>query len=305
MSLLIWTYVFLENIKSESRTFGAKVVVERLPEKLTITSIPASIEVRAEGSPSRLAQLDPDQLTAVVSLNKATSGRRSYKVTLYPVHYQEFFQDQTYSVPIEIEPIATRQMPVEAETIGQLSDPAIVLDEIMIDPATVTVTGPKSVVEKLAKARAMFDLSPIGLTTNEGQTPGVELLLPNGSIPRDVKLEVQPMLVRLTALINAAPQQKLVFINPNIQGSPPEGFMSAGYELIPNDVTIRGPSRAIAAVTQVTTDPINLTGIRQTTDFIVSLRIPKGLSVDKRRITVRVIVKPIPSNQPVTTPQTP
>ncbi|MEZ0327150.1 MAG: YbbR-like domain-containing protein [Fimbriimonas sp.] len=295
MSLLIWTWVYLQNLNMDTRTFGARVVVERLPEKMVITKMPATLEVRASGSKTKLAQIDPAQIQAVVSLTNATPGRRSYKVTLYPVHYQEFFADQTYTVPIEIEPIATRKMTVEAETVGQLSDPAIVLDEIMIDPETVTVTGPKSVVEQLAKARARFDLSPIGLTTNSAQSPGVELLLPNGTVPRDVKLEVEPMLVTMQALINAAPQQKLVFINPNIQGSPPEGFMSAGYELIPNQVTLRGPSRIVAAVTQIMTDPVSLSGVKETRDFTVNLRVPQGLTVDKRRITVRVIVKLIPT----------
>ncbi len=304
MSILIWSIVYPQTLNQETRNLTAKVVVEGLPDKMTVTAMPSSLNVRAVGSTSRLTQLDPAQLTAVVSLSTATPGRKSYRVTLYPVHYQEFFQEQTYTVPIEIEPIATRKMPVQTETVGQLGDPAIVLDEIMVDPETVTVTGPQSVVEQLAKARAIFNLTPIGLTTNDAQTPGIELLLPNGSVPRDVKLEVQPMLVRLQALINAAPQQKLVFINANIQGSPPEGYMSAGYELIPNQVTLRGPSRAVAAITQVTTDPVSLTNVSETTDFIVALRIPQGLTVDKRRITVRVIVKPIPPAT-VPPPQTP
>jgi YbbR domain-containing protein len=303
LSILIWSIAYTQTVNQETLTLSAKVVVEGLPDNMTVTSVPATIDVRAVGSLAKLKQIDVTQLTAVVSLSNASPGRRPYRVTLYPVHYQEFFQDQIYTVTIVIEPIATRTMDVEVETIGQLADPAIVLDETLVEPPSVTVSGPKSVVEQLAKARAMLDLSTIDLANKDAQTPGVELLLPNGTVPRDVKLDVQPMLVRVQPIVAAAPQQKLVFVNPNIQGSPAEGFLSAGYEIMPNQISVRGPSRSVAAVTQLMTDPINLTGLKQTTDFIVNLRVPQGLAVDKRRITVRVIIKPIPTTQPP--PQTP
>jgi YbbR domain-containing protein len=295
LSCMLWAINYPQSVVEGSRELNAEVFTEGLPEGMTITSMPSTISVTARGSSENLDQLDPGQVRAVVQLSNATPGRKAYRVTFYPPQYKEFFAWRPVTVPITIETLSSRTMPVEVETIGQMKDPAIALEETLVNPATVTVTGPKSVVEQLARARAVFDLTPVDLTNKDDQPPvGVELLLPNGTVPQDVKLEVRPMLVRVAPVLSAAPQQKTVFVNAIFQGSPAEGFISAGYEISPNQITLRGPSRAMAAVTQIATEPINLAGINQTTDFIVNLRVPQGISADKRRVTVRVLIKPVP-----------
>jgi YbbR domain-containing protein len=302
LSALLWTIVYPQTVVEDTLSLSAKVEVEGLPSNLTVTSMPPTIMVRAMGSKAKLQQIDAGQLKAVVSLSKATAGRKSYKAVIYPVHYQEFFAGQVVTVPLTIEAIASRTLTVEVETMGQMSDPAIALDETAIEPSQVTITGPKTIVEQVAKARAMLDITGLGLNNKGPQTLGVELLMPNGSVARDAKLEVQPMLVTVMPIINSAPQQKTVLINANVQGSPAEGYITAGYQVTPPQVMLRGSSRAIAAVTQIMTEPINLVGLKQTTDFIVNLRVPEGLVADKRRITVRVLVKPLTPTQPPETP---
>jgi YbbR domain-containing protein len=302
LSCMLWALNYPQAVTEGRRELNAEVFTEGLPAGMTITSMPNTIAVTAQGSSERLDQIDPSQLRAVVQLSNATPGRKAYRVTFYPPHYKEFFAWRPVTVPITIEALSSRTMPVEVETYGQMKDPAIALDETLVNPQTVTVTGPKSVVEELARARAVFDLTNVDLTNKEDQPPvGVEVLLPNGTVPQNVKLEVRPMLVRVTPVLTAAPQQKTVFVNPILEGSPFEGYISAGYQITPNNITLRGPSRAMASVTQIATEPINLAGVKQTTDFIVNLVVPRGLTADRRRVTVRVLIKPV---QPVGSSET-
>lgn len=294
LSCILWAVNYPQAAMEGSRELNAEIFTEGLPVGMTITSMPTSIAVTARGQSERLDEIDPAQVRAVVQLSNATPGRKAYRVTFYPPHYKEFFAWRSVTVPITIEPLSSRTMPVEVETFGQMKDPAIALEDTLVNPQSVTVTGPKSVVETLSRARAVFDLTNVDLTNKEDQPPvGVEVLLPNGTVPQDVKLEVRPMLVRVMPVLTAAPQQKSVFVNPIFQGSPAEGFISAGYQITPTQITLRGPSRAMAAITQIATEPINLAGVKQTSDYIINLRVPQGINADKRRVTVRVLIKPI------------
>ena len=296
LSIMIWVIVFPSTVPDQAhRNLRIKVFEERLPPGLTITNYDDTIDVSAVGAENKISKLDPEKISAVVSLADAKAGQKRYPVTIYPPQFQEFFNDRPYSVLFTIEPIATRTLPVEVETFGQLPDTTIALEDTLADPTQVTVSGPKSVVEKLAKARAPLDLSMVDVANKSAQTLAVDLINADGSALQNVEIDVQPKLVRVTPILASAPQQKPVFVNPSMQGSPAEGFIAAGYEITPNQIILRGSSRALAAVTQIATDAFNVDGIKQTTDYIVNLKMPPGLTADKKRVTVRVLVKPVPA----------
>jgi YbbR domain-containing protein len=296
LSFALWLYVYPQHLEDEdSRQISVKLSYSGLPPNMVVTDIPETILLTAKGDPKRLDEMAANKdLEAVVALAAAKPGRRRYPVTITPGKYRDFFPDRQ-TTPVESEQIATRTVSVEVETQGQFADPTLTLDDTLVDPPTVAVSGPKSLIERIAKARVPFDLRPITLAEKEPQYPAVEALFANGAVAEGVTLD--PKIVKVTPIISSSPQQKQVSVVPTIAASPPVGFIMAGYEVSPPLVTIRGTSRALAGLTQISTDPVDITGVNKTTEFVVNLRVPQGIAVQgSRRAHVRVLINPAPSN---------
>ncbi len=299
ISVLLWTIVYPQNLPDEAtRPFSIPLTYEGLPPNLVITEVPDRIAARARGNKNKLDEIDEKRLEAIASLAEATPGRRRYPVTLLPPSYQrDFFGDDQFTAPFTIEEVVTRKLEVRVETLGQFNDNNVILDETLPDPGQVEASGPKSVIDRLATARVRLDLAKVDTVEPKSVFVGVEAVLADGSVPETV--EVSPKLVKLTPILATAPQEKPVTVVANIRGTPAAGFSSAGYEITPKQVTLRGRSLTLASVTRVTTQPVDLTGIDKTTTFTVGLRVPAGTSlVGTRTVRVRVLINPVQAEQP-------
>ncbi|CAN5509132.1 CdaR family protein [soil metagenome] len=295
LSLILWLYVFPQNLDENiPRQVSVKLSYTGLPDGMTVTRIPDTVLLTAKGEVKALDALVADpQLEAVVPLGAAKPGRQRYPVTITPGRYKDFFEERQYAW-VETEEIATRKIAVEVETRGQLSDETLALDDALIDPPIVEVRGPRSVIDRIAKARVPFDLRAVTLTTRDPQYPAVEALFANGAVAENVSLD--PKIVKVTPIVSSSPQQKQISILTQIISSPAVGYIMAGYEISPPLVSIRGSSRALAGITQISTEPLDISGITKTTEFTVNLKVPKGITVSGTRVVhVKVMVNPAPA----------
>jgi YbbR domain-containing protein len=305
LSIMLWLGNYPQNIPDQQiRPLRAKLSYQGLPEDLVITEMPETVSITARGSSERLKQIDPAELEAVASFDSTTQpGKRRVVVTIVPPKYKEFFQDRDYAT-FTIERIATRKLPVEVETVGKLKDPLLALDDTLQDPAMITASGPESVIKNLAKARALLDLSEISWANKDAQYVGIEPVLANNTVPENVTLD--PKVVKVTPLVSSSTQQKTIGLSAQLTGGPPAGYMMAGYEIAPPLVTIRGTSRAIAGITSISTEPINLNGVTKSAEYEVNLQVPQGIAVTgSRKVRVKVMINPVsaPSTPESTTGQ--
>jgi YbbR domain-containing protein len=217
-------------------------------------------------------------------------------VIIYPPEFKDSFPDRIFTV-VYIEPLSTRKVPVEVETQGQMEDPTLALEDTVADPSVVSVSGPASAVADVSKVRVYLDLRLISLTQRDAQLLSVEPVTERGVVPPGVSAD--PKVVRVTPLISSSPQQKQVGIVAQLTGSPPQGYIMAGYEVKPPLVSLRGSSRALAAITQLATESIDLSKLTHNLDVAVDLRVPQGVAiVGSKRVQVRVMVNRVSSNAP-------
>lgn len=265
--------------------------------------VPSSVKTSITCSQEDFNALSTDEsVEGVIDLKEATPGRHAYKVKVLSDRFRNLF-DPALEVTVDIEARVERRFHVNWDTRGELSEKTLRLDDVLVEPANVVVAGPRSLLQRVARARAVLDLGQVDPSVRKAESVGVEVLDASGKPIQE--LSAEPAMVNLTPAMSPAPQEKLAFILPNVQGRPAIGSITAGYEIEPNQVRLRGRSQALAATSQLSTEPIDIEGITRTRTFNVRLVLPEGVeSMDGKRVRVTIYIRPAPRLESTPTPGT-
>jgi YbbR domain-containing protein len=288
LSLLLWVVVRSQELP-QGRTLIRAVRLQQagLPEsRFVVTKIDEEIQLTVEGDESDIRAFNQTTVLAVVDLSGAVSGMRSYPVMVYPESIRKVLSS-SLSTRVQIEPLVRKKVDVIADTRGELHDPNFELQDLVVTPQQIDVEGPKSQVDKLLKLRAQLDLENVNLKTRQSYTVGVEALASNDLPLPNVR--TNPLFVRVEPVLRAAPEERVVMVVPKIHGKPAEGYAAQSYTLLPEQTTVSGRSLAIAGLTRVETEPIDISGLSESKSFRVKLILPDGVKSPKTStVVVRV-----------------
>jgi len=170
----------------------------------------------------------------------------------------------------------------------------------IVDPGTMAVSGPKSLVDQVAGIRANLDLTL--LSARAGTT---RLALPlyfvdaAGNIIESDLLEAASAstVLRTVTVEQKLYQSKRVKVADAalIQGEPAEGYRIAGITATPTTMLVAGDEEALETILQLFAEaPVNVEGATETFTTEVHLRKPADLvHLGSTSITVCVKIEPI------------
>lgn len=256
-----------EEITSEGKTF------EVLDNSDTI-----SVIVHAKRS--IIEDMSRDYLRATADMKEMTatnnipievrSSRFSDRIdTLTPV---------TRSVKVQIEELGEKRIRISAEATG------VPAEGYVAGPATpsvniLTVSGPASIVEQIASAKAMVDVT--GLKADISTTAAVNLYDENGEIVNGSMLKVDVTEVHVDAKIY---ETKVVPVSyGHIAGAPSDGYQITGaVTLSPDSVRVAGAGEAFRAMEtlEIPADVLSVNGAAGNVveEVNVSGYLPSGVS---------------------------
>lgn len=153
------------------------------------------------------------------------------------------FSSQLYGPVVECDPSAiivnverymTRRVPVVIELAGEAPD-GTYLDTYKTDPTMLSVSGPQSIVTKVARAAAKFDLSALSAERmSDRASLIVELQMTDGTPVVSDKLEVTNQMVITDSVIvdtELVPCEEIPLnMDSLIKGEPAEGFELVAVE---------------------------------------------------------------------------
>ena len=294
LSFLLWLIIGSQNAPAlQSLAYPLSLSVQGLDSaKFVITSnVPKSQTIFVKGTPNQLAALGQQSPVGVIDLRGATAGRRTYPVQLVPASAKLYFNGNPPPVLVDIEPITSRRIKVSLDAGGELNDPLLRLDQTLIDPETVVVTGPKSDVDRVAKARVLLDLTKVHPGSRESYTLAVEALTTDNKPVNRVTFE--PTTVRVNAVLSPASDEKAIFVVPSFINQPAAGYGAGSYEVEPRRIQVKGRSLDLASLTKVQTDPVDLKGLTADTTMRVGIKLPKGLTSDTSIVKITVRITPL------------
>ena len=190
-------------------------------------------------------------------------------------------------VNVQLDPTTTKTVAVRVKT-GELP-PNLDVREPVVDPETVTVSGPASVVSLVVEARADVTIDPSGLLVDR-DVPLIPVdILGNALRP----IQVTPSSAHVQIAVFSNLRTKTLSVHPNVTGTPPSGYVVDSVVVEPAAVTVEANGDQLATLTRADTKEISIGAVTGTIDIDIGLALPAGvLPVGTETVHVTITIKP-------------
>ena len=181
------------------------------------------------------------------------------------------------SVTVNVERYMTRRVPVVVELVG-FADENVYLDSYRTDPNMLSVSGPQSLVTKVARAVAKLDVSTLSLERMSDRTAlNVELQDAAGKAIVSDKLEITNQTVITDSVIvdtEVVPSAMVpLAVESMVIGEPAEGYELVNIYVEQDALRVAAKEEVLGSIEFITTDqPMDITGATGTTDGYVRLK---------------------------------
>jgi len=189
------------------------------------------------------------------------------------------------TVLVQLDPYTTYTVPVQVQT-GTVPD-GFQLGPVQVKPASVKVSGPDSVAKYVVAAVADVTIDPHGLSVDRDVA-----LIPVDNQGNELRpLNLSPKTVHVTIDVISTAGKKSLLVNPNITGTPPDGYEIGPITVSPTSVTVQGDPSILSTMTRADTVPIPVSTTTGTIDSNFALDLPSGvaaLGVETVHVTVEI-----------------
>jgi YbbR domain-containing protein len=241
-------------------------------------------------APSGVRPLSSDfQATIDLSGIQPGSGRH-----LMPVHVTSIDDRITVvgvtpsAVTIDLDRLAEKSVDV---TVDHGPAPTgLELGDESVTPTTVVVSGPATVLDRVAAARASVVIQQSGIDVDQD----VDLVAVDGLGEAVGQVDIEPRIVHVTIPVFSDRETRTLPVNPVVTGDPAPGFEIAGVSVEPPVMLVEGDADQLAELVRVDTEQVPMTGASSDRSVTVGLALPTGiLPVGDDSITVTVTLRPV------------
>lgn len=300
LSLTLWLYVTERENPQQVETFNSAITVQfvNVPNTLAVANASASsVRIQISAPKNQLNQLHPDDFEATVNLGGLDKGSTNLPVDVTSSNGSVNVTDVSPArVDVTIEDLRTKEVPVKTSLVGS-PQLGFAPGDQSIDPQSVTVTGPESLVALVDSAVAEVNLT--GLRVDFDDSVALK--------PQDVRggeisrVTVNPDKAHVKVAIDQKSFTSAFVVSPNITGAPAAGYNVTSVTIDPPLVSLTGAAdklQSIDAVAGIVTQEISVAD--QRTDVVrqVGLQLPDGVQIDGTdQVTVRVAIAPAKGEQ--------
>lgn len=285
IALLIWGLVHNQADPLVLRHRAVPVEVTDVPDKLAVATLdPAEITVTLFGRTSAFEPLEYTNFHLVASVAAAQVGAQAVPVTAAGLPAGlEIRQMSRTLVHVELDSVISATRPVFAEMRGEPA-PGFAVAGSSADPGSVTISGPSSRVQEVARVVAQVDVS--GRNATVPATVNLSAL-DASSVPLS-EVHVEPAQATVTVQIKQV-NSKTVPVVPIISNVP-AGYEVSDISVKPATVTLTGDAARLTALSSIQSASINVSGQRAGGTFNVPLRVPAGVTAHGGA-TVTVVIE--------------
>jgi YbbR domain-containing protein len=234
-----------------------------------------TVDIRYRSATNPSITVTPESFAVTIDLASYEMSQapqvQSLKVTVRPLtDGLEFLSVTPNAISVALDRINQRQVPVAVDS-GQV--PAgLEIGTPQISAAQVTASGPESLLHRVDRALATVRIDPSGIDCC-GQ---VDLVPVDVDGRRVESVDLNPSSVRVEIDVSTVETSRTVPIRPILTGAPAAGFEVGTVTADPSVVTLRGAPEVLAAIGEVLTEPISLSGSNATLRATANLVLPDG-----------------------------
>ena len=285
IAIVLWLYVGIEQDPISQRTYNVPITVENLSADKVATVSKERVNVKVMGRETRLDGITSEDFKAYVDLSDAKTGDSEAEVHVSLPNEVYFAKLDPSHVNVYVEQREGETMNVDIVRTGMLPD-GITIEDMSVEPQNVFVSGNEDALAMVAKVGVAVELDDV-YSDSKKDVP-VQLYDYEGNIIEPGELKVYPEQVTLNIKVNEADIQKSVPIQAELVGSLSEGVQVDSVTVDPQTALVEGLPKDLAKITEIKTEPIDLSGIKETTSFTVKLVGKQLRDVQKVTVTVNV-----------------
>lgn len=280
LAFALWLYVSNEQSPLREKTLTIDLENSGLEQGLVISGgMPETVKVKVQGNRNQLANLVPDDFSAVVNIPAGRTGDFTIPVQVNVPTGLSLAQVTPDEVSISVDSVAEKQVAVAVSLRGTPVQGYTALAPFY-QPDTVVVRGPTRALDGIKQATALIDI--------QGAVQDVDQILQIGVGSSNVTLE--PSTVRVVVPIVAMVPTKNVPVLVQVTGSPAAGYYVKSTVSDPVSVQLSGQPETLITITNIKTVPLDITGVDKSFAIEVGLAVPQGVNVQPSRVKVQVEV---------------
>lgn len=297
LSVVVWVSAVITSDPNEERIYPRSIPLEIIGQNsdlYLVDEIPTSVRVTLNAPQSKWPTLNnnPNRIEAWIDLSGFGPGEHEVPVRVRvderPVR---IVQTEPDTVVVRLEPLVSRQLPVTLSVDGEPSL-GYRMGEPELNPDTVTVSGPESLVTRVDRVRVTIDLT--GARDSRRVSVPVETLDANGDVIEGVN--VTPRVVAVNQPVNLEGGYKNVVIKVVTTGQIASGYRLTNISVTPQIVTVfsADPSLVNELPGFVDTEAVDLTNLNDDIEIRKELDLPAGITlVGSESVLVQVSVAAI------------
>ena len=283
LAVIVWILVSVQVFPTiETSISGIPIQVQPTEYMISnnlqiIDSYSGTTDIRIEGKRYDIAALKAEDFYAALDLDSVRSaGTFTVPVSVSSKTGVEYtlLETSQMAVTITIDEIATREFPITAYAPDISLPEGYYVDEITASPATVTVTGSASVLDKISRIEAKATLDGEIHESHEVQTP-LTIYTASGSklVNDDVKISADSVMVNIPIYM-----QKELPLTFSFAGVPQYfDIDSLGFDISPKSIMVAAPDDSISNLSELNIGTVNIADIRlNQTVSTIPITLPEG-----------------------------
>ena len=260
------------------------------PDGVVVTQ-PAQVRFRLTGPKDAMAAVNTDDVRAYVDAGGQTAGQFRRRVQFAPASLPRSLtvdlvpREVTFTLDRKIE----RTVPIQATASGP---PPVGMEYGDLRPVVETgeVSGVSDQVADVKSLRAEVDLARLGdLAPGSYPVDGIPIRPIDADGRQVANVSVTPPTTTVVIDVRQAAATRSVFVSAQLTGQPPDPYHVTNVEVQPSQIAVTGSPDALARVTTVKTDPIDVSKLRDSIQRIIALQTTPGVGYGGRA-KVRVII---------------
>lgn len=271
-----------------------------------------TIAVTVRGNRSLVESLTASRFNVVADLTQIISLETDPVMVPLTVDCPNISKENMTASPrninIDIEEMVSRDFVINATAAGTTPANGFEVGEMTVDPETVTIRGPGTLMEKIERVNAVVDVS--GVRADKDMQPSIQITDKNGEQITDTQMSYLSMNVseeEMTVHVTVFAVRSGVSLQVETSGEPASGYTVGNIAVTPSTLSVVGSRAVLDALEQngnVITIPAD-SGLVDVTDKSsdVSVKIdireilPDGLSLASQISNTAVVsVQILPAN---------
>ena len=237
-----------------------------------------TIDLKLSGPRILISGLDKDDIRIQVNLSNISA------VGTYTLNYQLLYPDDVdptkitrdwasrTMVTVEVVELYTKMIPVEVAATGEVAEDYIYMAErLVLDPATLTVSGREEDVDQVASARINLDLT--GVSSSISRKFDYDLLDADGNVVEVEGIRISDNQVQVDAPIYLI---KTLDLTVKFKESPGSMLEDVKWKLEQNTIEVAGDAASLENKEDILLGEIDLSSLLSDTEMVLDISLPAG-----------------------------